>query len=269
MKNFLEKINLYIKVYLALVRFSLSKSMEFRFDFFFRFIMDCFFYAISFLFFEIIFLSTNTLAGWQKHEVYLFVSGGLLIDGLYMSLIARNIWDFPPSVNQGLLDAHIIKPISTFFLVITKHFELASLLNAFVALGLMIYSISLFPTLPSFLEIAGFIFLLFTGLVLMTCLKLLTALPVFWTHSEFGFNMLFMSLEKIAEKPDAIFRGFSRFIFTTVLPFLVVTSFPARCFFGKLTLIEFFYALGITGFFIFVIYLTWKNGLRIYGSASS
>jgi len=40
-----------LKTYFALLRFSLSRTMEFRFDFFFRFIMDCIFYALSLAFF--------------------------------------------------------------------------------------------------------------------------------------------------------------------------------------------------------------------------
>jgi ABC-2 type transport system permease protein len=264
-----KSLKLHFRTYLALMRFSLSRSLEFRFDFFFRFFMDCFFYAVTIIFFEVLFLHTDNLAGWQRHEVMLFVSGGLLIDGIYMTAIARNIWEMPALINKGQLDFQIIRPVSSLFFVMTRNFEFASLLNIFVALGIMIYAINLFPTLPSILEFIAYAFLILNGVILISCLRLFTVLPVFWTHSDYGFHMLFMSLEQVSEKPEVIFRGISHIIFTTILPFLVITSYPARYFFGELSITEYFYAVFLTCLFALLAYLLWRKGLRAYSSASS
>lgn len=259
----------HLKVYLALVRFCLSRSMEFRFDFFFRFIMDCFFYALSIAFFEVLFLHTESLAGWQRPEVLLFVSGGLLIDAIYMTFIARSTWELPRMVNRGELDFQLIRPVNSLFFTMTRHFEFASFLNILVALAIMFYAGSLFTDPITLSQILGFIVLLFNGLLLIVSLRMFTILPVFWTHSELGFHMLFMSLEQIAERPEVIFRGATHLIFTTVLPFLIITSFPARWFFGELSVIEFFYGLGLSIFFFLVITYIWERGLKVYSSASS
>jgi ABC-2 type transport system permease protein len=264
-----KNLLIHIKTYRALVRFSLSKSMEFRFDFFFRFIMDCFFYAITIAFFEVIFLHTESLAGWQRHEVLFFISGGLLIDAVYMTVIAKNIWEMPRLINKGELDFQIIRPVNTLFLSMSRYFEFASLLNIFVALGIMIYAIQLFPTTPNFFQMLGYFFLLLNGLIIFVCLRLFTILPVFWTHSELGFHMLFMSLEQLSEKPEVIFRGLTHFVFTTILPFLVITSFPARFFFGSLEVFEFIYMTLLTIIFMYLVKVIWQRGLRVYSSASS
>ena len=257
------------RTYLALVRFSLSRTMEFRFDLFFRFFMDCMFYALSIAFFEIIFLHTGTLAGWQRHEVLFFVSGALLLDGLFMTTIARNVWELPRLINRGELDFQIIRPVSTLFFVMSRHFEFSSFLNVLVALGIMFYAGSLFPDPFSLYQVLGFAFLLLNGFILMTALRMFTVLPVFWTHSELGFHMLYMSLEQVMERPEVIFRGVTHIIFTTILPFLIMTSFPARWFFGVLSWWEVLYAVSLSVFFFSFMVFIWQRGLRIYSSASS
>jgi ABC-2 type transport system permease protein len=262
-------IKKYAKIYGALIRFSLSRTLLFRFDFFFRFIMDCVYYSLSIAFFEILFLHTNTLNGWTNHEVLFFISGGLLLDGVFMTVMARNFWEFPVLVNKGELDFFIIRPASTLFLLFTRHFEFASLMNVFLALGIMIYAIGLFPDPLSFTQMLGFVFLLFNGLILTIALRMFTVLPVFWTHSDLGFHMLYMSIEQVTERPEVIFRGLTHVIFTTIFPFIVMTSFPARWFFGTLSWMEFFYAVALSTLFLSTTYYIWLRGLKIYSSASS
>lgn len=265
----MKTLKLHFRTFLALARFSLSKSMEFRTDFYFRFIMDCFFYALAIAFFEVIFLHTDSLAGWNRQQVLLFVSGGLLIDAVYMTAIAKNIWELPRLINKGELDYQIIRPVSTLFFVMTRHFEFASALNILVALGIMFYAIDLSPIAPTFMQLFGFFIMLLNGLILFVCLRLFTVLPVFWTHSELGFHMLFMSLEQVAERPEVIFRGTTHLLFTTILPFLVITSYPARIFFGSISLLEICYAMLLTTLFFLLVLYVWKKGLKAYSSASS
>ncbi|MCO6430325.1 MAG: ABC-2 family transporter protein [Deltaproteobacteria bacterium] len=264
--NFLKR---HLRTYAALVRFSLSRTLEFRVDFFFRFFMDCIFYALSIAFFEVLFLHTDHLGGWQRHEVLLFVSGGLLLDGVFMTIIARNVWELPRLVNKGELDFQILRPVSPLFFVMTRHFEFSSLMNVFLAIGIMAYAVNLFPEPLSAAQLAGFLFLLANGFILMTAMRMFTVLPVFWTHSDLGFHMLYMSLEQVSERPEVIFRGLTHLLFTTLLPFIVITSFPARWFFGSLSWLEFSYAVALSvGFFGLMVFI-WGRGLRVYSSASS
>jgi ABC-type uncharacterized transport system permease subunit len=79
-------------------------------------------------------------------------------------------------------------------------------------------------------------------------------------------------MAKIAERPDSIYKGWARKIFTTVIPYCLVVSFPLRIVFieqgeARYHLIfQFFLTLLLfwTG-----IILLWKKGTRIYSSASS
>ena len=70
----------YLRLYSHFVRFSLSKSMEFRIDFFFRIVMDCVYYAVNLAFFKVLYLHTNSLGGWKETDTMVFVGTYLFVD---------------------------------------------------------------------------------------------------------------------------------------------------------------------------------------------
>ncbi|MCB0385330.1 MAG: hypothetical protein KDD43_08040, partial [Bdellovibrionales bacterium] len=65
----------YLRLYMYFLRFSFSRAMEFRIDFFFRIFMDLIFYIVNILFFKVIFIHSDLLAGWTEPQVFIFVSG--------------------------------------------------------------------------------------------------------------------------------------------------------------------------------------------------
>lgn len=259
----------FFRIYAATIRFSMSRVMFFRLDFAFRFLMDLVYYAITIGFFEILFLHTTTLGGWRHDEVLVFIACALFLDSLYMLFIARNLWEFPSDVNRGTLDGYLTRPVSPFFVLLCRHFQFPSLLNVFVGVLFLLYAIARYEGTITAWNIAGILFLLLNSFVLLVCFRLFSVLPVFWTHSRFGFNMLFQSFEQVSTRPEVIFRGITHLIFLTIVPVFVITSFPARAFMGKLTAAEVVFALLVTLTFAYAVRLVWLAGLRSYSSASS
>jgi ABC-2 type transport system permease protein len=264
-----SEIGRYIRIYAALVRFSVSRSMEFRFDFFFRFFMDILYYAVSIAFFKVIFLHTPELGGWSEDETLLFLSMALLVDGIFMTLVAHNMWEIPALINKGELDYLLMRPVKSLFLPLFKKFEVASLLNVLVGLGFFWFALENFQGEFGFLHILSSLLLICLGVVMFVCLRLFAVLPVFWTHSPFGFHMLFEAISSVMERPEVLFRGFTHFVLVTILPFLVITSFPARVFFGDLTVFDLGHMLGVLILLLFAVHFIWNLGLRSYSSASS
>ena len=65
----------YVRLYLYFLRFSFSRALQFRLDFFFRVGMDIIFYAVNLAFFSLLFAHTGTLGGWSMDQVLVFVGG--------------------------------------------------------------------------------------------------------------------------------------------------------------------------------------------------
>ncbi len=89
----------YLRLFSYFVRFSVSRSLEFRFDFFFRVAMDLLYYVVNLLFYKVLFLNTNFIAGWTTQQMYIFVAAFCVVDAIQMTLFANNLWWFPQLIN--------------------------------------------------------------------------------------------------------------------------------------------------------------------------
>ena len=105
----------YLRLYLSFVRFSFSRAMEFRVDFFFRVVMDVVFYAMQLAFFTVLYRHTELVGGWDLDQILIFVSGFFLVDALHMTIFASNMWWLPMMVNKGDLDYYLVRPVSSLF----------------------------------------------------------------------------------------------------------------------------------------------------------
>ena len=260
----------YLRLYLYFLRFSFSKAMEFRVDFFFRVVMDSFFYLTQFLFFGIIYSHTNLLGGWTPEQMNIFVCAVIFIDALHMTVFSNNAWWLPVLINKGDLDYYLTKPVSTLFFVSLREFAANSLLNLILAIGLMVWMLSNYTQKLPTLDLFIFFVLLVNGTLLYFAAYLLFIFSVFWTGSPRGFADLYFSASKIFERPDGIFQGIFKKIFTRALPFCMMASYPVHFLLGTMNRSEVIIeTITISLLFYFMILQIWKLGLRSYSSASS
>ncbi len=259
----------YTRLYLYFLRFSFSKSLEFRFDFTFRIFMDTIYYLINIAFFKVIFLHTNLLGGWTEKQMMVFVAGYLLVDAINMTIFSTNMWWLPYFINRGELDYYLIRPVSPLFFLGLREFSVNSFVNFLMALTFCGYAIWDLGEGLSFLNIFFFGLLLLNGSLIYFCIQMLMIIPVFWTHSARGFVDLFYAMGQAMERPDRVYRGWMKIVFTTILPFALIASFPAKIFLDP------FDAKTMAHLFIMTVILWstmlffWRKGLANYSSASS
>lgn len=257
----------YLRLFGYFVRFSFSRSFEFRLDFFFRIIMDCIYYAVNISFYQVIFGHVVELAGWTMDQTMVFVAGFLLLDSIQMTLFSNNLWLLPQHINKGDLDYYLVRPVSSIFFVSLRDFAANSFVNFVIAIGIFIWALA--RAHVSFGMGVVYFLLIVNGTFLHYMMNLLSLLPVFWTHSGRGLQSVYWTLNRFMERPDRIFRGVGRLIMITILPFALMASFPAR-----LILEPFNVALALNiaivtvGLFVGLLGV-WRVALRNYSSASS
>jgi ABC-2 type transport system permease protein len=259
----------YLRLYAHFLAFSFSKAFEFRFDFYMRIIMDLSYYTVSIAFFRIIYLHTSMLGGWTEGQMMIFVSGGLIVDAINMTVFSNNMWQLPMLINKGELDYYLVRPVSSLFFVSLRDFAANSFVNLLFAFGIMGWAASRYHPWLGWGKLALFVLLLVNGSVIFYCMNVLANILVFWTQSPQGFGELVWSMNKFGERPDAIYHGVVRTVLTLVLPFAVVSSFPARIVLDGFSWLTLFHAFGITVVFLGILIATWNFGLRNYSSASS
>lgn len=243
--------------------------MEFRLDFSSRILMDCIYYVINIVLFKILFLHTNLIGGWTQEQMMIFVASYLLVDAINMTIFSTNMWWLPFYINRGDLDYYLIRPVSPLFFLSLREFSANSFVNLVIALGFFCYSLIVYSAPMDPFRLFGLILLLINGSLIYYCIQIMMIVPVFWTQSARGFIDLFYTLGLAMERPDRIFRGWLRILFTVVLPFALIASFPARYFiegFDVSTMIHL--TIVSIGSWIVMLFV-WKLGLKSYASASS
>lgn len=259
----------YLRLYASFVRFSFSKSMEFRLDFFFRVVMDVVYYIVNICFYKIIFLHTETLGGWTQSQLMVFVAGFIVVDAVTMTLFANNIWWFPTYVNRGDLDYHLLRPVSTLFVISLRDFAVNSFINLLIAIGIFIWALGQLETPLSLPNIFLYSALILNGSYLHYLVHLALLIPVFWTHSSRGFDGIFYAFAKCSERPDRIFQGWVRKIFVSIFPMCVMVSLPARLALEPFDSAVLANIVLVTVFFTLFVLWLWNRALRAYSSASS
>lgn len=259
----------YLRLYLYFLQFSFSKAMEFRVDFFFRVVMDASFYVIQFFFFHVIYLNTPLLGGWDIEQMKIFISGYIFIDALHMTFFANNCWWLPQLINRGDLDYYLVRPVSSLFFLGLREFAANSFLNLIMASSILFYHLVTTPLDLAPAKMLLYVLLLINGAILYFLIHLLFLFTAFWSGHPRGLGDLFFAFSHLSERPHRIFNSTLRFVFLYILPFSLMSSYPADILFRDdyssmlTTLVFMSMALWC------VVGFVWKQGLKNYSSASS
>ncbi|MEM7262106.1 MAG: ABC-2 family transporter protein [Planctomycetota bacterium] len=259
----------YLRLYLNFIRFSFSRAMEFRVDFFFRVVMDCVFYATNLIFFHILFDHIEGLGGLGLDEIYVFVAGYLFADAVTMTIFANNMWWLPQLINRGDLDYYLVRPVSSLFFVSLREFAANSFLNLIIAGGILGWALLRHPGDLGLGVMTIHVGLLLVGVFINWMVNLMFTLPVFWLHSNTGLRQLFLSLEVFGERPHRIYRGWVGRLLLSVLPLACIVSLPTFILFEGPSAETVWPMVLVPPLLFLVVQITWRRGLKSYASASS
>lgn len=259
----------YLRLYAYFLRFSFSRAMEFRLDFFFRIGMDLIWNAMHITFFTVLFLHTGMLGGWNLDQVLIFAGGLFVSDGVNMTVFSNNMWMLPILVNRGDLDYHLVRPVSSLFFVSLRDFAANSFVNLLIACGILAWALARYPEPLPAGRVVVFLGFLLAGVGLQYCIGMIFTIPVFWLHSQHGLRETYWALSTTINKPHGIYTGWARRILVSVLPFTFIVSYPVAFLLeGPSTKLLVHGACVVGGAFALMLAL-WRVALRSYASASS
>jgi ABC-2 type transport system permease protein len=247
----------------------MAKTMEFRLDFFFRFVMDIAYYGVNLVFYETLFLHTSQLGGYSLEQARVFVGTFMVVDAITMTIFSNNIWWLPTYINRGDLDYYLVRPVSSLFFATMRDFSFSSFLNLLCASGILTWALVTYSEPLPLGRLPAFLVFVVLGACLHSMVYLLTVLPSFWLESSSGLHGMFYNFARLMERPDGIYTGWVRRALVTIMPFAVMASFPTRMLwegFGWQLVLHFLFV--VAGFFGLVLFV-WHLGLKRYGSASS
>jgi ABC-2 type transport system permease protein len=259
----------YLRIWLACVRYSLVRTMMFRFDFFLWSAVELAWMSVNVLLVEVIYRHTDSVAGWSKYEMLLLIGTSMLIQRLLMGLFWSNLFEMGRNVRTGAFDFYLAQPGNPLFMVSTRKLDPDGLANTVVAAAVVCYSAHRLGLHPGFTGILLYLALLACGLIIHYSLFLLTVSTTFWIIKTEGIEGSYFTLVDFSRLPREAFRGVANVLLVYLLPSVIVSNVPAN------TLIHGFrpaYALWLgaasVAWFALAVFV-FNRGLRRYASASS
>ncbi len=228
----------YVRMWLALARFSLARELAFRGNFLVKISVEIMWLAILLVFYDTVFSKTDVVADWTQTQYLFFVGCSFALNGLIETLFLENCQGYAELIRTGDLDFYLLKPIDEQFLVSCRTVDWSCIANVFMGAGVMLYALRDLGW-PGFGTTLLFLVLMACGLMIaFSFLVMLMALSVWFMRNQSLMEMwwLFTTLMRY---PREIFRGTLAtpvgMFFTFVAPIMLVTNIPAGVMVQKIT----------------------------------
>ena len=232
-------IRQYRRVFATFFRNSLMRELGFRSNFFITLITRGFWFTVQFVMFDLIYRNVNQIKGWSREEYFGFMATGMLVNAIVEAFFMPNCARFSELIRTGDLDFVLLKPIDTQFLVSLEKMELAMFSQIVFALGLLGYSLWQANIHLTVLNVVMYGLLIGAAVTFFYSLMIgLAATSVFFGRNQ-GLIDFWFYVTIFARYPSSIYSGSPtaevfRFLFSYVLPILLVITVPAQVLLGKL-----------------------------------
>ncbi|MFA5058208.1 MAG: ABC-2 family transporter protein [Opitutaceae bacterium] len=259
----------YLNIWLACLRYSLVRTMMFRFDFFLWAAVELAWMGVNVLLVEVIYRHTASVAGWGKYEMLLLVGTSMLIQRLLMGFFWSNLFEMGRNVRTGYFDFYLAQPGNPLFMISTRKLDPDSLINTFVAASVIFYAAHRLGLHPGITGVLLYLLLVACGVVIHYSLFLLTTSTTFWIIKTEGIEGSYFSVVDFSRLPREAFRGFANVLLVYLLPAVVVSNVPANALIHGFQPGYAVWLLAVSAAWLALAVFVFNRGLKRYASASS
>jgi ABC-2 type transport system permease protein len=263
----------YLRLSLALARFSLARELAFRGNFVVKIIVELLWLGILLTFYGLIFKQTSVVADWSESQYLFFVGCYFALEGLIETLFLENCNEFADLVRSGDLDFFLLQPIDEQFLITCRKIDWSTAPNIFLGAAVMGLALHRLGWTFDAGQVALFVLLFGCGTMMAySFLVLLTATSVWLVRNQSLFEMWWL-VTSLMRYPREVFQvGWATplgWVFTFLVPVMLVVSVPAETMVRALTPGFAFFMCATALVLLGVSRRVFRTALRRYRSASS
>lgn len=230
---------IYGNVFAAFLRNAWNRETSFQANFLVNLITRLFWFGVQILLMDLIYRQVNVINDWSREEYFAFMSTGMLINALVEAFFMPNCAAFSELIRTGNLDFALLKPIDTQFLISFEKLDLGMFTQIALAGSLLSYALWRRGEAPAPTAAAFYLLLLASAVSFFYSLMIsMSALSIFFGRNQ-GLLDFWFYITIFARYPSSIYSGSPagdviRFVFSYVVPILLVVTVPARVLLGKL-----------------------------------
>lgn len=261
----------YGRVYWLMLRNSLIREMSFKANFIGWLVVEVLWFAGQIIFLEVIFGHVDRIGDWSKWECVLLLGTHQVIAQIFQAFFYVNVSELPDLVRTGRLDLFLLQPIDSQFSVSVRRFGFDSFVTSLVGGVIVAFSLFKLGIMPGAAQIALYLVCCALGLGIHYSILFGLATLSIWIVRAQGLIYGYYNVFNVARYPADVFRGVFRFIFSWIIPVMIVANVPAR------VLIRGFenpwpnvlHLAAATALVVSVTRMFWFFALKRYSSASS
>jgi len=258
----------YLRLYSGFMRTGLIADMEFRANFFLRFISDLLWYTAQIVTFEVIYQHTQTLGTWTIEQTRVFLGLLFIVDAFYMIFFHDNLDHLSEKVRRGELDLLLAKPVNSQFMVSLQRVLISYASCLFVCLMWFVWALLQLPNLEP-IRLFWLILMIPCGLISLYATRfMVSASAVIFTKSD-NLQFIWYQIYKLGMRPDTIYARWIRYMLMTLVPVAFIASVPSRLLFAEPDFSMIIWVLLWSVFLLWISNKFWNFALRHYQSASS
>jgi len=236
----------YGRIFLTFARNSLIRDMTFRANFVIECVSSLSWTLMNLGFYLLVFskIEDRRLADWDEAAFFAFIATTWIVNSLVQTFFMPNAEEFSELIRTGRLDFALLKPIDTQFLISLQKVDWSSLANLLaggallsVALWRLSHAVSE-PLVVTPMRVLLYGVYLLCGVAILYSLMISLAATSIWlgrnqTLYDFWFYITNFSRYpmEIYHDPSGSGRNWGRglgFVFTFIIPVLIVVNVPAR-----------------------------------------
>lgn len=256
----------YFKVMYVSTKMSLMREMEYRADFAMFFLQMLTFVFFNLLFYKAVLGSVGSIGGWTYPDMVILFGTYAVIDGIFMTFILTGVSRIESLVRSGELDAYLLKPIDSQFLVSIQRVNFPQFPSIFFGFFIVYYGFSLGHYVVPWTMIPLYLLFILISSVIFYSMALIISCIIFVIDKADDLKEIIFSVKQFAKFPD-IYSGYVRYFMMLFVPIVFSSFVPAGILLGKISIAFLLYYLVIAVLSLVVSRIVWKKGLKKYKSA--
>lgn len=259
-----------LRFILLLIRFKFTRMMAFRFSFWGAFFADGSLFLIQLLTFETIYSHVDSIGGWDRGQMIIFVGTFSIINALNMLIYFFGVVDIPGKIRRGDLDQYLTKPMNPLLRLTFESVNVGSVPLVIMSILIVCYGVSVSGIQVSFALGLGYTaFVLLMTLLWYDMELILRTIPFLVISANGIMRLEDLMLEFNFKVPGVLYKGVFKFIFYFILPYGIMSTVPTQFITYNIDMISICISiLTVIVFTAFALWF-WKLGLKNYKSASS
>lgn len=267
MKHHLKK-NMRVLKELFYLRF--HSLTVFRLDFFAPFFVDGSLFLIQLAAFQVIYSNVDTIGGWGKGEMILYIGTFSLLNAVNMTIYFFGVIQIPDKVRSGKLDLYLTKPVSPLFYLTFENISPGSIPLILMSVCIIVYGLTELHMELTVINAAAYAFWILIMIILYYEMEvILRSISLYVVSMARMEQIEEAGIDLCMKLPGIAFHGVYKVIFYLMLPYGIMATLPVQSMIGEMNLQVSVYGICVVVMFSVLTRMIWKQGLKHYNSASS